>query len=262
MPHRSWRRSIEALASVCVAAVVMSACSSGGGDRHWRSQRPTPESTRAAAPALDVTRMQEIADELRAGVPCGQPDALQDDLAFWDSMRGFDCLDDEASTFIRVYAHAASVPQTLQDWDGTFNEERTVARGANWYVVGPPSRLAALRAPSQQPQLAADIGVPSPLTPEQDYLTTCGLFVSTEAERYIREPSVPDESRQQYEALFPGVAAELHSAIDALGPEHVRSITDEDRWAAALSPIGPRVKHQCQLAHRQVGDRVQSLEGD
>ena len=186
---------------------------------------------------------------------------MLDDLAFWDASRGFDCFDREEPTFIRVYAHAASVPQTLDDWDGTLGAERAVVRGASWYVIGAPSTVSAVNSPSGAPRTANDLGSPVPLTAEQDYLTTCVLYVSSEAQRHVRHPEQRDTSADRYDALFPGVTAAVHTAVDDLGRSRVSQITDEDRWIAALSPIGPRLKEQCTTAYRAVGDSVRPLDG-
>lgn len=249
---------------VCVAAAVLSACSSGSDDRTPRAQSPTHDSvpTPAAVPALDAASMERIADELRTSVPCERADALHDDLASWDSMRGFDCLDTDASAFIRVYAHAASVPQTLADWDGTFGTERAVTRGEHWYVIGTPETVSSVIPPIGAPRIANDIGVPVPVTPEQDYMTTCVLFVSSEGQRYVQYPKQRSTSADQYGALFPGVAAEVHAAIEELGRHRVLQVPDRERWIAALSPIGPRLKKQCAAAYRAVGDTVRPLGGD
>ncbi|PZE34778.1 MULTISPECIES: hypothetical protein [unclassified Curtobacterium] len=206
--------------------------------------------------------METLAADIRATVPCTRADTLLDDLAFWDSMRGFDCFDHDEPTFIRVYAHAASVPQTLAEWDGTFGTGRAVARGVNWYVVGTPATVSAVRPPDGAPRTANDLGSPVPLTPEQDYLTTCVLYVSSESQRYVQHPKQRSVSADQYGALFPGVSAATHAAVDDLGRARVLEIMDEDRWIAALSPIGPRLKEQCAAAYRAVGDSVRPLDGD
>jgi len=258
MPGQSRRRSIEAVASICVAAAALSACSSGPDDRTRRAESPT----QTPAPALGVASMQMIADELRATVPCKLADALHDDLAFWDSMRGFDCLDGDSPTFIRVYAHAVSVPQTLADWDGTFGAGRAVTRGEHWYVIGAPATVSAVKPPKATPRVANDVGVPVPLTPEQDYMTTCVLFVSSEGQRYVQHPKQRSTSADQYSELFPGVTAEVHAAIDDLGRSRILGIADEERWIAALSPMGPRLKRRCATAYRAVGDTVRPLSGD
>ncbi|SFG00104.1 hypothetical protein [Curtobacterium sp. YR515] len=205
--------------------------------------------------------MQTIADHLRLTVPCGRADTLHDDLAFWDSMRGFDCLEPDAPTFIRVYAHAASVPQTLAEWDGTFDSDRAVVRGANWYVIGPPTTVSAVEAPTGAPRVADDVGEPVSLTPEQDYTTTCMLFVSSEGQRYVRRSEERSTSAEQYGAIFPGVTDEVHAAIEELGRGRVLEVADEERWVAALSPIGPRLKKRCAAAYRAVGDAVQPIDG-
>ncbi|MBO9041388.1 hypothetical protein [Curtobacterium flaccumfaciens] len=206
--------------------------------------------------------MQMIADELRATVPCERADALHDDLAFWDSMRGFDCLAGDSPTFIRVYAHAESVPQTLADWDGTFGAERAVTRGEHWYVIGAPDTVSAVNPPNGTPRVANDVGAPVPLAPEQHYMTTCMLFVSSEGQRYVQHPERRSTSADQYGALFPGVTAEVHAAIEDLGRNRILGIADEERWIAALSPMGPRLKRQCATAYRAVGDTVRPLSGD
>jgi hypothetical protein len=260
--ERSRRRSVEALASTCVAAAVLSGCSSGSGDQHAHGQPLAQPPPRPAVPALDAAAMEHLADELRATVPCTRADALLDDLAFWDSMHGFDCFDRDAPTFIRVYAHAASVPQTLAEWDGTFGSGRAVTRGANWYVIGTPAIVSAVKPPSEAPRTANDLGSPVPLTAEQDYLTTCMLYVSSEGERYVRHPEQRSASADQYGPLFPGVTAAVHAAVDDLGRGRVSEIRDKDRWIAALSPIGPRLKQQCGAAYRAVGNSVHSLDGD
>ncbi len=108
-------------------------------------------------PGISADRMQEVADLLRMSVSCSDNDAILDDLAFWDAMRGYDCFSPTGPTFIRVYAHPASVLQTLDEWRDTFNTDRAYVRGAHWYVIGPPSSVAAVRAPRSD----REIPVPS-----------------------------------------------------------------------------------------------------
>jgi hypothetical protein len=204
--------------------------------------------------------MQAAAQTLRLSAPCDDSDELKADLAFWDAMRGFDCFDQPGPVFIRVYAHAASVPQTLEDWDGTFTAERAVARGRNWYVIGPPAVVDAVHAPADMPRIATDAGHPQPLTAEQDYLTTCMRFVASEGQRYVRHPHKRSGSAEQYERLFPGVTGSIHSAVDDLGRSYILDIENRDRRVAALSSIGPRVSAACEKAYRRVGETVQSVE--
>lgn len=249
------RRSLGVIASGCVAAAVLSGCSHD----EPRTKAAAP-STRPTEPALSVQSMQSIADQLRQSVPCADADAWLDDLAFWDAMRGFDCLDGDDSVFIRVYAHTASVQQTLEDWADTISNERMIARGQNWYVIGPPDVVNALKFPRDAPKIAGDVGVPAKLTAEQDYLTTCARFVASEGERYVKHPGKRSGSAKQYEALFPGVTAELHAAINSLGRKRIRNIPDTERWIAALSPIGHRLKSTCSTAYEQVRDTVDPLE--
>lgn len=212
--------------------------------------------------ALSDDKMQSIADTLRLSLPCEDSDALMDDLAFWDAMRGFDCVDGVNTTFVRVYAHAASVPQTLEDWSDTLGRDRGVVRGRYWYVIGPPAAIDAMTIPNDAPRVADDVGHPRRLSAEQDYLTTCSRFVASEGERYVKHPRTRGRSAEQYESLFPGVSAELHAAIDDLGRDRVRAIPDTDRWIAALSPIGPRVKAECARAYVKVRDTVKPLEDE
>jgi hypothetical protein len=205
--------------------------------------------------------MQAIADQLRESLPCCDEDVLHDDLAFWDAMRGFDCLDGAESSFIRVYAHAPSVSQTLEDWKDTLGTERAVVRGRNWYVIGPPSVLGKLDSAPDAPAIAEDAGLAVELTAKQDYLTTCVRFVASEGTAYIERPGKRSGSAKQYEALFPGVAAELRAAINDLGLERISEIPDTERWTAALSAVGPRLKRTCGAAYEKVGTTVQPLEG-
>lgn len=259
--ERTRRRSVGALALSCVAAAVLSACAPGADSDGVAPRSSTWEPALGTEPALDAASMQTIADHLRRTAPCDRADVLHDDLAFWDSMRGFDCLDPDAPTFIRVYAHAVSVPQTLAEWDGTFDSDRAVVRGANWYVIGPPSTVSGVEAPTGAPRVADDVGEPVSLTPEQDYTTTCMLFVSNEGPRYVRWPDERSTSAQQYDEVFPGVTDDVHAAIEELGRGRVLAVADEERWVAALSPIGPRLKKRCAAAYRAVGDAVQPLDG-
>ncbi|WIE71685.1 MULTISPECIES: hypothetical protein [unclassified Curtobacterium] len=208
-----------------------------------------------------MASMQSIADQLRDSVPCEDADALLDDLSFWDAMRGFDCFNGGDATFVRAYAHTASVPQTLEDWADTFNGERAVARGENWYVIGPPAIVAALDAPPDAPKIAGDAGSPTKLTAEQEYLTTCTQFVASEGERYVNHPGERNETAAQYDRLFPAVTAEVHRAVDSLGRDRIRKVPDTERWAAALSPIGPRLKAKCATAYEKVAATVSPVEG-
>lgn len=249
------RRSFGVIASGCVAAVFLSGCDSRGQGAPVAAD-PSPSGNGSE---LSAVAMQSIADRLRRSVPCQDPDALQDDLAFWDAMRGYDCLAGADSTFIRVYAHAASVPQTLEDWQDTLGSDRDVVRGANWYVIGPPAVIDAMDVPRDT--IPGGEAIPEKLTAEQDYLTTCVRFVASEGERYVERPGARGRSAKQYETLFPGVIAELHAAIDDLGRKRVRRIPDTERWTAALSPIGPRLKAKCVSAYEKVRSTVQPVEG-
>lgn len=244
------------IVSGCVAAAALAGCASSG------SQATTTADSHSlpTEPALSGAAMQSIAEQLRRSLPCGDADALADDLAFWDAMRGFDCFDGADTVFVRVYAHSASVPQTLDEWKDTLNAQRGVARGENWYVIGPPSVIEALKAPEGSPKIADDVGVPTRLTAAQDYLTTCTRFVASEGERYVTHPRKPSGSAKQYEALFPGITAAVHSSVDDLGRARIRQIPDEERWLAALSSIGPRLKAKCATAYEKVRGSVNRLE--
>ena len=250
------RRSLVTIVSGCAAAAVLAGCaSSESGAAITADSKALP-----TEPGLSGAALQLIAEELRGSLPCDDADALADDLAFWDAMRGFDCFDRADAVFVRVYAHAASVPQTLDEWADTFNDQRTVARGENWYVIGPPSVIAAMKAPEGLPKIADDAGVPAKLTAAQDYLTTCTRFVASEGARYVEHPRKRSGSAKQYEALFPGVTAAVHASVDDLGRARIRQIPDAERWVAALSPIGQRLKAKCATAYVKVGDTVNPLE--
>ncbi|KTR02749.1 hypothetical protein NS184_15310 [Curtobacterium luteum] len=210
---------------------------------------------------MPAGQMQSMADALRRSVSCQDGDALLDDLAFWDAMRGYDCSAPSGPMFIRVYEHAASVPQTVEEWRDTFGAERTIARGTHWYVIGAPSDVAAVRAPGSDPAIADDVREPAALSPRQDYLTTCARYIASEGERYVRHPDRRSGSASQYETLFPGVTAQLHQAIDRFGAERLRAAIVQDRWPAALTPLGPGVKAQCALAYDEVQDSVAPLGG-
>ncbi|MGU3409396.1 hypothetical protein ACLBWP_04755 [Microbacterium sp. M1A1_1b] len=244
------------IVSGCVAAAVLSGCAS-----HQPQAAVTDDpKPRPTEPGLSGAALRSIAGQLRQSLPCGDADALADDLAFWDAMRGFDCFDGTDSVFVRVYAHAASVSQTLDEWKDTVNAQRAVTRGENWYVIGPPSVIAAVTAPEGSPAIADDVGVPTKLTAAQDYLTTCTRFVASEGERYVKHPRKRSGSAKQYEALFPGVTAAVHASVDHLGRARIRQIADEERWVAALSPIGPHLKARCATAYEKVRDTVSPLE--
>lgn len=249
------RRGLGVMASGCVAAVLLSGCDSRG-QRVPVAADPSP---RGDGPALSAVAMQSKADRLRRSVPCRDADALHDDLAFWDAMRGYDCLAGADSTFIRVYAHAASVPQTLEDWQDTLGADRDVVRGENWSVIGPPTVIDAVDVPWDT--IPGDEATPTKLTAEQDYLTTCVRFVASEGERYVQRPGERDGSAKQYETIFPGVLADLHAAIEDLGRTRIRQIADTERWTAALSQIGPRLKAKCVSAYEKVRTTVRSIEG-
>lgn len=210
-------------------------------------------------PGISADRMQEVADLLRMSVSCSDNDAILDDLAFWDAMRGYDCFSPTGPTFIRVYAHPASVLQTLDEWRDTFNTDRAYVRGAHWYVIGPPSSVAAVRAPRSDREIPGALPRPAALSPRQEYLTTCARYIASEGERYVRHPGRRSGSADQYATLFPSVTEKLHEAIDRLGITHVRAIPDQERWLAALTPIGPNMKARCDAAYDKVHDTVASV---
>lgn len=261
MTHRSRRRSSWAVALGCVVTVAVSGCAAPSDSE----PEAVPATAAATSPpteqGISAERMQLMADDLRQSVPCSNRDALLDDLAFWDAMRGYDCFGTDGPTFIRVYAHYPSVVQTLDEWRDTFDADRTYARGRHWYVIGPPSIVATVHGPGSDSAIVQSPPEPDALTPRQDYLTTCARFVASEGERYVRHPDRLSGSASQYETLFPGVTQSLHEAIDRLGIAHVRAIHDQDRWLAALTPLGPRMKARCGVAFDRVHNTVASVGG-
>jgi hypothetical protein len=217
------------------------------------------QTSAAQAPASATSdELAEMADQLRSQVPCEVADTWHDDMSFWDSMRGFDCFDHKQATFVRTYAHDASVAQTLADWDGTFGRQRGVAHGRGWYVIGPPEVVAHVTGPSGRPPSEDRPPQSAALTPLQDYVTTCTRFTLSEAERYTKRPDRADSNAANYERLFPGVKRRVDAAIKALGLAELRGIDDESR-PAALSTIGPEVKESCIAAYRRVGSGVQGV---
>lgn len=203
------------------------------------SRTATPD----AHPLAEAERIR-IADELRSDLPCRDEDVWYDDMAFWDAMNGFDCFDPAGASFIRVYEHADSVAQVLQDWDGTLGTDRSVAFGSHWFVIGPRSAMPNLRSPRGAPQLES-VSAAHPMTPTQDYLTTCIRFGAAEAQRFVRDPEgrVPD--RKQYSTLFPAVTRAVHRAVGDLDPAGVTAVPDAERLLAALSAAGPSIKQAC-----------------
>lgn len=257
MPSRQRRRSFRAIAFGCVVATVLVGCSPALRPRADDSPAPTTRTERG----LPADTMRSMAEELRSSAGCDNADQLFDDLSFWDAMQGFDCSSPRGPWFVRVYAHARSVAQTLEEWDGTFGPERTVVRGKHWYVIGPPPVVRAVEAPPLEPALTGDLPRPAPPSAEEDYLTTCTRYVASESERHIDHPRRRSPSAEQYEALFPGVTRAVHAAVDELHPERIRSVRDRDRWIAALSPVGPRMKDQCRKAYRKVHATVRPIDG-
>jgi len=173
-------------------------------------------------------------------------------------MRGYDCFDEPGPTFIRVYAHDASVPQTLADWDGTFGADRSLVRGKGWYVIGPPQGLKAVVGPPGRAPVTEAIDDAPRLTPRQDYLTTCTRFGLTEAERHLRSPRKKSANTKYYGELFPEVERDIHKAMDALDIPAIRGLAKESQ-PAALSPVGSDIKRSCASAYRQVSSAVEGV---
>lgn len=256
MLHRAQRRTRWSLLLGCVAALSLPGCASPVPHYSGSTVSEAP-----AEPGISPREMQAVADELKRQLSCSESDALLDDLAFWDAMQGYDCFTPTGATFIRVYAHPASVLQTLDEWRETFTSERTSVRGTYWYVIGRPSDVVRVSAPDSDPAIPDPLPRPSGLSAKQDYLSTCVRFVASEGTRYVRQPKSKNASEKEYETLFPGVGTALHDAIDDLGRARIRAIPDHDRWLAALSPIGPQMKALCAKAHDEVQNTVTPLEG-
>lgn len=195
-----------------------------------------------AADSLDQRQQQALADSLVQQIPCADRDQWLDDLAFWDTMRGYDCVDGTDSSFVRVYAHSSSVAQVLAEWDETFIEGRTARRGTHWFVIGPAEVIGDIKSPPDDPEQPYRRGAPLGLTADQEYLTMCTQYALDEALRTIRmQPgSAPDAA--QYDALFPGVGATVRTTVDRKVRNAVTVEGDEERWPALLSKLGPRFK--------------------
>jgi len=179
-------------------------------------------------------------------------------MAFWDSMRGYDCFDTPGPTFVRVYAHEASVAQTLADWDGTFGKNRALVHGESWYVIGPPETLDAVHGPAGRQLIPGNVQPATVLSARQDYLTTCTRFALSEAERHLRHPGRRSADAKYYARLFPQVGAAVRQAVDSEDTAALRAV-EEERQPAALSAIGPEAKKACSFAYGRVGSTVQGV---
>lgn len=228
------------------AALMLMGCSSAPG----APDTPTtaPPDTHDAHPLDEQARMR-VAQELRSQLPCTDSDTWRDDMSFYDAMNGFDCFDDVGASFIRVYAQNTSPPQVLPDWDGTYGDDRGLAVGAHWFVIGPRDVVASLSAPKGELRFE-ERPTRSEVSPQDDFVTTCVRYGATEAERLVRDPARGDPDAEQYAALFPGVASAVATAVEQIGLPAVRAIRESDRRLAALSPAGPAIKRACATAGR------------
>lgn len=238
------------------AVIIVTGCSAG----HVEPE-PHAGTSRASDPSpLSDTQRRAMADGLRSELPCAEADTWFDDMSFWDAMRGFDCFDPAGTSFVRVYRHAPSVPQVLQDWNGTLGSDRALAFGAHWFVIGPRAVIEDVRRPTREPRTTAS-RTPTALTSAEDYLTTCVRYGASEGERFVRDPDGHDPDDEQYAVLFPGVTKTIHSAVRALGPERIEEHIDDDRWLAALSSTGPAIKGACREAARAAQSAGRSTGG-
>jgi hypothetical protein len=64
--------------------------------------------------------------------------------------------------------------------------------------------------------------------------------------------------RHYYAELFPHVEDAVHRAVDELDVQAIKQLPEESQ-PAALSPIGADVKRSCEIAYRDVGDRVEGV---
>lgn len=81
-------------------------------------------------------------------------------------------------TFIRAYEHETSVGQVLEDWADTFGADRGVVRSENWFIIGPPSVVSRIKAPSGTTLVPYRRGEEVTPTAAESYVTNCMRFAS------------------------------------------------------------------------------------
>lgn len=172
---------------------------------------------------------------------CDQLDLLEDDVDFYDSMQGANCVYDNQSTLlVRAYDHDASVQQVLPDWTPTLSESNQLIVGKNWFAVGTPQlldELSSLLDTSAQ-RVSEYEATPTPLSKSQQAIGACSAFVAAAVRSSVLDgTSVPTEA----ESVYPGISEKVVETVGELRT----SRTNSDSFDADISELGPELKAFC-----------------
>ncbi|QZQ56832.1 hypothetical protein KZI27_08530 [Curtobacterium sp. TC1] len=255
------RRRRRSLIWVGACAVAVAATGCGAPDP---TTTRTPRTTTTVRPATESARIietvsqQRLADVLIAGLPCEDRDDYQDDLTFWDSMRGYDCVDAADTVSVRVYGSSRSVDQILPSWADALVDGRGARRGVNWFVVGPRDLISQVDPPREDPEVrSSSTSAPAP-TAQQEFLTNCSQYTFDEAVRAIRGERVTETDGAYYDRAFSGVGEAVRASLDQRDLALLRAEDDEARWPSMLSERGPAWKQVCLTAMSRHDDLLRS----
>ncbi|WP_431031055.1 hypothetical protein [Plantibacter sp. RU18] len=194
-----------------------------------------------ATPASELHVSFERVASVADSFSCAQFDVLQDDVEFYDTMRGFNCVyDNDATLLFRVYEQNTSVQQVLPGWTSTLSETNQILVGMNWFAVGSPELLDELSAHLQvSPQRFTDYEAdPAPLTESEEVISACSAFTASEV-RDVVVFALP--ARPEADRTYPGISAQVASAAESLE----NSGTTVASFEADVSALGPAFKDFC-----------------
>lgn len=211
------------------------------------TSQTTEEGTGRSKP-LDSASLDRENKALSQDLVCEERLPFKSDASFFDPARGTDCIrSDKRGVFVRVYAHAETIPHVLQEWEPTIGDDRWFVRGKNSIVMGPLDALtqAASMPGASKPSRSAATNVSySAFDGDRD---TCMSMLASAAAARTKRLSDYDVLRQDLDRAVPGASAVVEKTVTA---EVIRSLKGKLDYHidSALSRFGDQYREVCRRA--------------
>lgn len=208
----------------------------------------------------DLRLKEDTLASLVDGLDCRSSDYIADDLSFWDSVRGADCiLDDGSALVIRVFAHEGSAEFAFVDWAPLLGADNQVMFGRNWFMLGRPSKLKEAASFVVDPGPISD-SVDTSLRLPQRLLDrgTCSSLLGHQLQAIASPDQSNELTAEVLENLYPGSGDMLASLIKPEVSSHIIALSNynDTRLLNYLATFGPELKQFCQTQDYGMVDDV------
>ncbi|MHA6694649.1 hypothetical protein [Homoserinimonas sp. A520] len=183
--------------------------------------------------------MDSVSD-LAGSFTCDELYMLEDDMYFYDRMKGFDCFEDgEVALLFRAYQNSESPGQTLEMLLGVVTEDLRLITDANWVAVGTQENLRTIQGlAGASTQDSGALPAAVPLSERQYALNFCVVTGSTITVSLLDQTPVVDSSE-----TYPGLLSVAEAVTDRIKksdlPAHQRTVY-------GLSQFGSPIKNYCE----------------